>query len=292
MAYSTTPVDTYRGTSGVSLPKQLSNEILQSAQEQSLIMRLARKVTLPGSGLSIPVILSDPDAAWIGESTEKHVGEPGLSTKNMVPYKVALIELFSDEFKRDLPALYQALVDRLPGAIAKKFDATVLNGTAPGTGFDVLTNSPTQDIETDVWAGLVASKKKVADKGGRLNGWAFDAAGEALLLGSTDDNGRPLFIDSARDGEVSRLLAAPVYISQAAGLASSDVLGVAGDWSKAAWGIVEDIKIKISEEATINDGSNQINLWQRNMFAVMVEAELGFVCVDVDYFVHLKEANL
>lgn len=291
MAYSTTNVDVYRGTSGVSLPKQLSTEILQNAISESAIMRLVRRIPVPGSGLTIPVILGDPEATWIGETHEKHVGEPTLTTKNMVPYKLATIVLFSDEFKRDLPTLYDALVTRLPGAIAKKFDQTVLNGTTPGTGFDVLTSSPTQDIETDTWAGLVAAKQAVASKGGRLNGWAFDAAGEGVLLSATDDNGRPLFLDSVREGGVSSILGAPVHIAQAAGDSANDVLGVAGDWTKAVWGMVEDIKIKISEEATINDGTNQINLWQRNMFAVMVEAELGFVCEDDDYFVHLKEAS-
>lgn len=291
MAYSTTDVDVFRGTSGVSLPKQLSTEILQNAISESAIMRLVRRIPVPGSGLTIPVILGDPEATWIDETHEKHVGEPTFSTKNMVPYKLATIVLFSDEFKRDLPTLHDALMTRLPGAIAKKFDQTVFNGEAPGTGFDVLTSSPTQDIETDAWAGLVAAKQAVAAKGGRLNGWALDAVGEGVLLSAVDGNDRPLFLDSVREGGVSSILGAPVYIAQAAGDSTNDVLGVAGDWTKAAWGMVEDIKIKISEEATINDGTNQINLWQRNMFAVMVEAELGFVCVDDDYFIHLTEAS-
>lgn len=42
--------------------------------------------------------------------------------------------------------------------------------------------------------------------------------------------------------------------------------------------------MSISEEATINDGTNQINLWQRNMFAVRIEAEVGVVVKDAAAF--------
>lgn len=290
MAYSTTNIDTYRGTSGVSLPTQLSTEIIQNAIEQSAVMSLAPQVTLPGAGLTIPVILGDPEAAWVGETNEKHVGEPTLLTKNMKPYKIAIIELFSDEFKRDLPALYDALAKRLPGAIAKKFDSTVFFGAAPGSGFDVLSSAPTSSIATDVWGGLVGAKSAITGKGGDLTGWAMSAQGETALLGAKDGDGRPLFLGSTMDGEVSRILAAPVEKCRAAYQASSNTVAVAGDWSMARWGVVNDITIKISEEATINDGTNQINLWQRNMFAVMVEAELGFVCADDDYFCLVQTA--
>ena len=68
---------------------------------------------------------------------------------------------------------------------------------------------------------------------------------------------------------------------------SPATIGFAGDWTQARYGIVDGINIAISDQATINDGTNQINLWQRNMFAVRVEAEVGFVVADDDAFVKL-----
>ena len=47
----------------LQLPTEVSSEILQNTQEQSAVMQLARQVQLPGTGVSIPVILSDPEAA-------------------------------------------------------------------------------------------------------------------------------------------------------------------------------------------------------------------------------------
>ena len=71
---------------------------------------------------------------------------------------------------------------------------------------------------------------------------------------------------------------------------SPNQLGFVGDWSQARWGMVNPgITISISEEATINDGTNQINLWQRNMFALRVECELGFAVRDANAFIRLTD---
>ena len=299
MALVTTAHDIYRGTSGITLPKELSNEIWANAQSESAIMRLAQRIDLPGSGLTIPVITADPSADWVVESAEKPISNSTFSSKNMTPYKLAVIETFSMEFRRDLPALYNELVRRLPAAIAKKFDATVFNGTTPGTGFDVLTSVTAQNIAvtsnpaTTVYGNLVSALTTLGANGYELNGWALAVQGEAIILNAVDGNGVPLFNTVSESG-VGRILGAPEYRAQQAYKAGSsggvDVIGFAGDWSKARYGIVDGINIRISDQATVNDGSAQVNLWQRNMFAVMVEAEVGFVA-DTSAFLRLTQPH-
>ena len=83
----------------ITLPSEVSQEILQKTQTESAIMRLARQIVLPGRGLEIPVITSDPTASWVGETAAKPVSNPGLSTKQMLAYKLAVIVPFSDEFR-------------------------------------------------------------------------------------------------------------------------------------------------------------------------------------------------
>lgn len=299
MALVTTAHDIYRGTSGITLPKELSNEIWANAQSESAIMRLAQRIDLPGSGLTIPVITADPSADWVVESAEKPVSNSAFTSKNMTPYKLAVIETFSMEFRRDLPALYNELVRRLPASIAKKFDATVFNGTTPGTGFDVLTSVTAQNIAvtsnpaTTVYGNLVSALTTLGANGYELNGWALAVQGEAIILNAVDGNGVPLFNTVSESG-VGRILGAPEYRAQQAYKAGSsggvDVIGFAGDWSKARYGIVDGINIRISDQATVNDGSAQVNLWQRNMFAVMVEAEVGFVA-DTAAFLRLTQPH-
>ena len=297
MPLATNPIDINRGTTGLSLTPEQSREIWASAIEQSAIMRLAQRVDLPGSGITIPVITGDPVADWVSETAEKPVSESTFNTKDMTPYKLAVIELFSNEFRRDLPRLYRELVRRLPGSIAKKFDETVFHGTAPGTGFDVLTSAASVGIGgTGTYAKIVNAFTTVAATGGRVSGWAVSPQGEGILLSAVDGNARPLLINSINnDRAVGRLLGADVIETGSvykAGATSSDpnIVGFAGDWSQARYGIVDGINLSISEEATINTGTAQVNLWQRNMFAVRVEAEVGFVYRNLAAFIKLTDS--
>lgn len=294
MALATNPVDINRGTTGIQLPPELSAEIWANAQEESAIMRLAQPINLPGSGVTIPVVTGDPAADWTAESTEKPVSASTFGHKQMTPYKLAVIELFSNEFRRDLPALYAELVRRLPASIGKKFDETVFGGTAPGSNFDVLTSATAVAIGgTGTYGKLVTALETIATADAELTGWAISPQAEALLLKATDGNDRPLFIPSANDDRaISNLLGARVVRSRRVFKAGTpNVIGVAGDWAQARYGIVDGINIAISDQATVNDGTNQINLWQRNMFAVRVEAELGFVVKNAAAFVRLTDAS-
>ena len=294
MALLTNPVDTNRGTTGISLPPQLSNEIWAGAQEESAVMRLAQPINLPGSGITIPIITGDASAGWVAETAEKPVSKATFGSKQMTPYKLAVIELFSNEFRRDLDALYAELVRRLPAAIGKKFDETVFNGTAPGSNFDVLTAATAVAIGgTGTYGKLVTALETIATTDAELTGWAISPQAEALLLKATDGNNRPLFIPNANDDRaITNLLGAPVARSRRVFKAGTpNVIGFAGDWSQARYGVVDGINIAISEEATINTGTELVNTWQRNMFAVRVEAEVGFVVRNAAAFVKLTDAS-
>lgn len=265
----------------IDLPVDVSREILQKAKETSAIMSLAREIPLPGRGLAIPVITGDPVASWVGETSKKPVSNPGLSTKILRGYKLAVIEPFSDEFRRDDAALYDALISRLPGALAKKFDATVFgNGDAPGDDFDTFASITAQSLASDVYQGLVAADTDVALHGGVINGYAISPQMKGILLGATDQNKRPLFINNMSEGAVPVILGAKTLVSKGAFvMGTPNVVGVAGDWSQAMWGSVEGVRISYSADATLLDANNQpIYLFQQNMFAVRAEIEVGFRC--------------
>lgn len=279
--------------SNITLPADVSAEILAKTTESSAVMRLARQIVLPGRGLSIPVITSDPEAAWVAETNSKPVSNPSLSTKTMTPYKIAVIVPFSDEFARDAQALYDELVRRLPDALGKKFDQTVFNGTAPGSGFDVLSSCTAQSIDVNAsgvggfYSALVAADADIAAQGFDLNGFAMSPQARGEMLSALDKDNRPIFINNVSEGAIPRLLGQPVEYSRGlygAGNAASgstqakpDLIGFAGDWNQALYGTVEGVKIDISSEATLTIGTSAVNLWQRNMFAVKAEIEVGFV---------------
>lgn len=310
-------IDLSRLSAGVPdlLPPQVSTEIWANAVEESAVMKLAEKVAVPGSGLTIPVITGDAEAGWVGETDEKPVSRASVSAKPLTPYKLAVIEPFSREFRRDLPAVYATLLSRLPASIAKKFDATVFGTVPPGSNFATLGTAVAvpiaphaTDVKKGTYAGLVEAYGKIAADDGTLSGWALSSQAKAILLGQVDSTGRPLLAESITAGtSIPTLLGEPVVYSKGAFTAGTPAtVGFAGDWSSAKWGMVEGIRIEVSDQASITDGTVEvdveggeggtvtiprvINLWSRNMFAVLVEVEIGFQISDLARFVKLTNA--
>ena len=263
----------------IDLPTEVSQEIIQKVQEGSAVMQLARQIPLPGRGVTIPVITGDPEAAWVGETEKKPVSNPSLGTKVMRGYKLAVIEPFSNQFRRDDAALYDALISRLPRILAQKFDNTVFGGTQkPGSDFDSFAEITAQSLASNVYDGLVAADTDVALHGGILNGYVISPQAKGILLGAKDKNDRPLFINSVAEGAVPMILGARTLQSKGAYISGSPaVVGFAGDWTQAMYGVVEGVDIQFSSDATLDLGEGQtINLFQQNMFAVRAEIEIGF----------------
>ena len=187
---------------------------------------------------------------------KKPVKRGTLATKQMQPYTLAVIVPFSNQFRRDVPAL-QAIswCSACPAHWPKKFDQTVFGAvTAPGSNFDTLKNCTAQSILTNAYGGLVAADADIAAHDGILNGWVLAPQGKAILLNAVDGNKRPLFINSVAEGAVPMILGAQVRQSKGACMANtaSDaaVVGFAGDWSQAVYGTVEGVQIAISDQAT------------------------------------------
>ena len=289
-------VGTPTNRTSIDLPVDVSQEIIQKTQEESAIMQLARQIPLPGRGAAVNVITSDPEAAWVGETNAKPVSNPGLATKILRGYKLAVIVPFSNEFRRDVATLYDAVVDRLPRALGAKFDATVLgNGSAPGSDFDTFASVTAQAIGADAYAGLVAADGDVAAHGGIMNGIVLAPQGKSILLSSVDRDGRPLFINSVAEGAIPMVLGARTLQSKGAYVAGTspapNKVGIVGDWTQSVFGTVEGVRITYSEDATLDLGNGTlINMFQDNMFAVRAEIEVGFRA-DTSVFNALTDAT-
>lgn len=305
-------VDISRETANVALPTDLSAEIIGNAVESSAYLSLARQVALPGTGTTYQTITGEPTADWVDETEAKPVSRHSLGKKSMTPYKLAVIEPFSDEFKRDLPALYAELARRLPFALATKLDSTVFAGTAPGSGFDVLSDATAIAIKPGTGAnttykGLVAADTSVSAAGGEITGWALAPQARQYLLGSVDGQNRPFFLDSAAaGGRGLSLLGAPTVSAKAVYKSGSpNQVGVAGDWSEATYGIVSGIQVSVSNTSMLQDGTQDlvvgtetvqipkyINLFQQNMFALRVEMTVGVLIRDKSKFVRLTDGTV
>lgn len=285
-------IDTNR--TSITLPTEISAEVIQKTQEASAVMQLARAIALPGRGLTIPVITDDPTAAWVGETEKKPVSNPSLTQKVMRGYKLAVIVPFSNQFRRDLPALYNAIIERIPGVLGQKFDNTVFGGTAkPGSDFDNFASVNAHSLSSDVYQGLVDADTDISMNGGITNGYVISPQAKGILLGAVDSDKRPLFINNVSEGAIPMILGSKAQVSKGAYISGSpNVVGFAGDWTKAMYGIVEGVDIQFSSDATLELGNGTtINLFQQNMFAVRAEIEIGFVA-DTSVFTKLTASSV
>jgi HK97 family phage major capsid protein len=290
-------VDFARNTTGVILPRVVSQDIWAQILENSAVMQAATRTDLPGVGVTIPMITAEPTAAWVLETAEKPVSRGAVSSKNMTPYTIAVIVPFSNQFRRDVPGLYRELVRRLPAALARRFDETVYGVTAaPGTGFDNLSAAPTLAVDaTGTFTDVLAVVTGVAGFGYDISHWIVNPQLHGVLLGSVNGTGQQYFTIGQRpDGTIApSIFGAPVLRTRYGMPVSTtvaDTIGWAGDFAGASYyGVVEQVTVSLSDQATINDGGTQLNLWQRNMFAVKAEIEVGFVIRDANAFVRINE---
>src|SRR5690606_13812455 len=133
-----------------------------------------------------------------------------------------VVQSYSDEFRRDKTALFNALVGRLPGALARTLDLAALHGTgAPVSDFDTLENATEVSIanttngSVDAYAGFLNALAAVSAAGGDGNAWALSALGEIQALANRDTTGGPIFLPNPiTAGSVGSILGRGVFRSQ------------------------------------------------------------------------------
>lgn len=286
-------VDINRGTTGVQLPPEVSQEIWQNVQAESVVMGLARNVPLSGAGTVYHEVLTDSVPEFVGETERKPVSNPTIGNKALKPHKIAVVQTYSDEFRRDLPGLFNALVQRLPGSLARTFDLAAIHGVgAPAADFDDLSGATEVSIlnttpgSVDAYAGFLNALAAVPT----LDAWALNALGQVTALSNRDTNGGSILNQNVlTNGSIGSVLGKPVFSSENAGQAgaaggAAATLGVAGDWTKAVWGQVEAISVDISDNPVYNsDGSLVTAGWQDNMIGVRAEIHVGFIADDTKF---------
>src|SRR5690625_4898265 len=289
-------VDINRGTNGVQLPPEVSQEIWQKVQDASVVMGLAQKVELSGAGTVYHEVLTDSVPKFVGETARKPVSNPTIGNKLLKAHKIAVVQTYSDEFKRDLPCLFYALIGRLPSTLARTFDLAALHGVgAPSANFDDLSGATEVSIanavagSTDAYGGFLAALAAVPD----LNAWALSPQGEVTALSNRDTSGGPILVGSPiADGSVGSIVGRPVFRSgNAYDSGTPNTLGIGGDWSKARWGQVETISIDISDNPVYGSDGELITAgWQDNMIGVRAEIHVGFIADDSE-FVRLTDED-
>jgi HK97 family phage major capsid protein len=277
------------------LRPEIAQAYFAETRKRSTVQQLAREIPLGINGQEIPVSTTKAAAGWVSEGAAKPTTESGLALKSIKPHKVAAISVVSAEVVRANPGNYmQLLRDDIAEAFAVAFDNAVLHGTT--SPFAVNVDSTTKSVALGmtaatgggVYADVVKAMSELVNDGKKLTGFAFDKVAEPVLLGGVDTTGRPLFVetplaDTTAAVTPGRLLGRPAFIGD--NVATSNIVGYAGDWSQIVWGSVGGISYKVSTDASVTIGGKLVSLFENNLVAILAEAEYGCLVNDAAAFV-------
>ena len=275
-----------------------AEDYFKEAARSSVVQSLTRRIPLGINGQELPYVTSKPTASWVSEAGQKPTTSGGLALKTIKPHKIAAITVVSAEVVRANPGNYVSLFrEQIAEAFAIAFDAAALHGTnspfGVGQNIDATTKAVTLGTTTDAKGGIygdvnAALSLLVNDKK-KLTGFAFDTTAEPIFNASVDLQGRPLFVDAVYDNTAlqgGKLLGRQsVYKDE---IGAGNVLGYAGDWSKAVWGVVGGISYDVSTQATVTLNGELTSLWEHNLVAIRAEAEYGFHVADAESFVKIN----
>ena len=302
-----TDVATTADFSAFLTPEQ-SKDYFAQAEKTSIIQKLATKIPMGPTGISIPYWNGAVQAEWVGEGEQKPLTKGSFTKKDLTPCKIAVIFAESAEVVRLNPLQYlETMKRKIAEAIALKFDEAAIHGTDKPTAFKgyLAETSQTVSLYPNAYDAFgVTGLSTLANAKKKWNGTLLDEVAEPILNGSKDLNGRPLFLESTYTDVVGpvregRILGRPTYINDHVvddGAVGGRVLGFMGDFSQVVWGQIGGLSVDVSDQTVLNFGTaaapNFVSLWQHNMLAVRIEAEYAFMVNDKDSFVKITDGSV
>jgi HK97 family phage major capsid protein len=312
-------------------PKAVVGEIFAKAEEEALLPRLgAERIEVVYGQTVIPITVTEPQAGQVGTGTTNELREGGVKplsgvgwgSRSFSPIKLAVIVTASEEMARTNPLnLFGSIRGKLSKAIARAMDLAVFHGRNALTGAalsgidadNVLVNTtnsvnynifPDPDaVDNNLVNQLLAAYDLIGEDYDPER-WVFDPRYRTKLAAAmrgVDLNGNVLAPGdinlAAQESSVLGLpanfhKAAPGRIGAYAGT-TPPTRAFLGDFDQLKWGLADEIRFKVSDQATLTDGDGTVvNLWQTNQVAVMCEVTFGWVVGDLDAFAKVVETNV
>lgn len=276
-----------------AVPKAQGQLILQDIMANSLMMQLAQYEEMTTPEKEFDVFLGGLGAYWVGEGQRIETTKPTWAKAVMKAHKLGVILPISREYLSYKQAdFFEFMKPYLAEALYKKLDAaTILN----------VDNPYTQSVEQSVTAagskvsgGMTVANvdalfAKLNDAGYEPNAIISKTQNATLLRALVrDDNGLKERIYNAEQKQLDGI---PVFNMH------KDIKDMkkgslyAGDFNYMRYGIPYSMNYGISTDATLTtlkdkDG-NPVNLFEREMVALRVSMDVGFMIIKDDAFASL-----
>jgi HK97 family phage major capsid protein len=259
------------------IPRTMAREMIAALPQQSVVLQLGKRLTMPSGLTTIPVVSFLPAAGFVSPryGGRKPATKIEWTAQNVQAEELACTLALPNAYLDDAGyPVWDQVRPQVASAIAKALDAAVLFGTGapaafPAGGIAALAGTPQTKAGDAVGAVdmalAVLEGQNVAPSGIAASsaiGTALRAAYKAAL--------QTLDVAPAQ-----QLYGLPVEVLRQWDATKGDAL--VGDWEYLLVGLVEDITFELSSEAILQDNTGAIiaNAFQDNLTAMKCWMRVG-----------------
>ncbi|MDL2029003.1 phage major capsid protein [Bacillus subtilis] len=285
------------------VPTEQGTLVLKEFMTQSAVTKLAKYEEMTKPEKEFTYLASGPGAYWVGEGERIKTSKAQWLTAKMISKKLGVIIPVSKEFLRyTIADFFTQMRPAIAEAFAIKFDQAALFGVdSPfGQGVSVFEkikesgNTVALNSLGNLYDELNGVMALVEDADKDVNGFTTTRRFRQKLRGTKDGNGLPIFND-ATGGAPQQALGLPIGYVDSKSWDYDKAALLAADWNYTRYGIPQGMEYKISEDATLTtivdaDG-NPINLYERDMVALRVTQQVGFMTLTDDAFAAITPAT-
>lgn len=124
---------------GFLVPDEMSRAMIRLREERGVFPRFANRVPMNSDIITIPRLLSDVTAYWVGEGAEITASDPTLGIAELMARKIAALTKISSELDEDAVIdIADMLTESMAYAMADKIDDAGFNGDGTSTYGGVL----------------------------------------------------------------------------------------------------------------------------------------------------------
>lgn len=244
--------------SSVMIPKEISQQIILGLQGQfDLMNRVDLRVTSHAKTFVEPILTGDMSLKriTIGAANEEGTAAfEGIEIKAF-DYRLPVIPISITLLDGSDADIQGAIVALLTEHIARGLANLALVGGTASDGISALvpkvittTSAAATSVSYSDLVDLLAKVKAPHNAQG-VASWLMNSATRAALMKVLDENGRPIFLESTREGEPDRILGRPVVIDDnMPDIAAGKVPIVFGDLRKYVLRIVQGVRVRVYQE--------------------------------------------
>lgn len=244
--------------SAVMIPKEISQQIILGLQGKfELMSKIGLRITSHAKTFVEPILSGDMTLKRISVGAANDEGAAafeGIEIK-AYDYRLPVIPISLTLLDGSDADIQGAIVALLTEHIARGLTNLALTG---GTASDGVSALVPKVVTTNAASATAVSYNDLVDLLAKVKAphnsqgvasWLMNSATRAALMKVLDQNGRPIFIESAREGEPDRILGRPVVIDDnMPDIGASKVPIIFGDLRKYVLRIVQGVKVRVYQE--------------------------------------------